>query len=131
MCRHSKRTLLITNRLTMARKSLCPDELGDSNFLIEECESVSVSEVLAEYRRTIKLQMLSSVFLVDGVEVSVSISRTHNGGERLWFKCPSCEARKGKLLKTPEGSLGCSSCLPVQYSSVRYKGMAEAGVKKT
>lgn len=109
-------------------KSLTPNDLGDSTMLIEDCVQVSVSELLQEYRKQIKEKILSSAFEVDGVGVKLDVTETHFGGSRYWFVCPTCSRRKGKLLRTPEGAIGCNSCLPVSYQSTRYKGMIETSV---
>jgi hypothetical protein len=109
-------------------KSLPSYDLGDSEMLVEDCVQVSVGEVLNEYKKQLKQQLLSSVFEVDGVSVKLNTTRTNFGGSRHWFVCPSCSKRKGKLLRTPEGEIGCNSCLEVSYQSTRYKGMVETAL---
>jgi len=109
-------------------KSLPPYDLGESETLVEDCVQVSVSEVLNEYKKQLKEQLLSSVFEVDGVSVKLDTTATNFGGTRHWFVCPGCSKRKGKLLRTPEGQIGCNSCLEVSYQSSRFKGMVETSV---
>lgn len=104
-------------------KSLTPYDLEESENLVEDCVGVSVSDVLNEYKKHLKQQLLSSVFEVDGVAVRLSTSKTQFGGVRYWFVCPNCAKRKGKLLRTPSGQVGCNSCLGVSYQSTRNKAV--------
>lgn len=124
-----KRTLVITNKLTMEQtKSLTPYDLEESENLVEDCVGVSVSGVLNEFKKQLKEQLLSSVFEVDGVVVRLTTSKTQFGGVRYWFVCPNCTKRKGKLLRAPSGQVGCNSCLEVSYQSTRNKRVTESAM---
>lgn len=96
------------------------------NLLVEDCQKVAVSEVLKKYRKDLKETILRSQFEMMTTTIRLTTSRTGNNGTRYWFLCPRCDRRVGVLLIHPlQGSLGCRTCLNLEYRQRRFKGMIE------
>jgi len=59
------------------------------------------------------------------VVLTIPIDRTpcHFGGDRPWFRCPECDARKAKLYKPPHGAgrFLCRDCHGLLYRSQTYR----------
>lgn len=106
-------------------KSMSSNNLGN-RFLVEDCQKVSVSDLLRDYKTQLKETILRSQFEMLNENVLITTSRTGNGGLRFWFACPKCRRRVGVLLKHPlQQELGCRVCLNLEYKKRRYKGMIE------
>lgn len=102
-----------------------------NRLLIEDCQKVSVTDLLKDYKQQLKQTMLRSQFEMLNENILITTSRTGNGGLRFWFACPRCRRRIGVLLKHPlQQELGCRKCLGLQYKARRYKGMIETKTLK-
>lgn len=93
-------------------------------LLAEECQKISLSEILEKVEQEIKKVLLQQCLEVSGIPVQISESKTGNGGIRYWFACPLCQKRCG-ILYQHQGALGCRNCLNVKYKKSAKKGMAE------
>jgi hypothetical protein len=94
--------------------------------LVEECPKIEVSDVLQEAKQQLLPVIMQNVAEISGYPVEFTTSKLAHGGERIWFKCPLCKARSGVLYKKPlDGTVGCRSCLELEYRSRRYRGMIE------
>lgn len=58
-------------------------------------------------------------------DIRISETTPHFGGQRLWFHCPQCDRRVGKLHLAP-GELYylCRSCANLTYQSTREPSLA-------
>jgi uncharacterized protein YlaI len=102
------------------------NDLGKT-FLVEDCQKVSVSDLLKDYKKKLKEAILKSQFEMLDENVLITTSKTGNNGLRFWFMCPRCKRRSGVLLKHPiQNVLGCRVCLGLDYKKRRYKGMVES-----
>lgn len=106
-------------------KTYAPHDLG-RQFLVEECQRVSINPFLRSTREKLKEVLLASEIKAAGILVSITTSQSPFG-TRYWFKCPLCEQRIGVLSIHPTTNLvGCRKCLGLEYRKRRYKGMVEA-----
>lgn len=102
-----------------------PNDSG--KFTVEKCRKISISDYIRQFRTQFKEAVVSSVAESVGTEIGIATTRTGFGGIRFWFVCPHCERKIGIILVHPiSGMIGCRRCLGVDYTSRRYKGMAEA-----
>ncbi len=100
--------------------------------LVEECPKIQVSKVLQVAKQQLLPVLMENITEVDGYPVELTTSKLAHGGERIWFKCPLCKARSGVLYKKPlDGTVGCRSCLGLEYRSRRYRGMVEDTILTT
>lgn len=63
------------------------------------------------------------------MDYCISLTRTypHFGGYRLWFLCPHCQSRAGKLYLAPGHRYYlCRKCADVTYQSTREMSLSEA-----
>jgi len=106
-------------------KTSTPNNLGKT-FLVEECQKIKIEDFLKQYQNKLKEIVLNSELEALGWNIGLSISKTHYGGIRFWFKCPICKFRVGVIFKHPlTSSIGCRGCLKLEYRKRRYKGMIE------
>jgi hypothetical protein len=63
----------------------------------------------------------------ESVRDEIQLTRTgcHYGGERVWFVCPGCLARRA-VLRMHRGRFRCTACHGLAYSSTRERGMLRA-----
>lgn len=102
-------------------KSINPYDLGQ-NSLVEQAEVIKIQDIIRQAQKGLKLALIGSQIEALGIKVEFSTSRTRFGGERLWFTCPMCHKRSGRLYRGQgEARLGCRECLGLIYSSQRYK----------
>ena len=100
--------------------------VSGATLLIEQCPKISVFEIVQEAKEQLLPAIASNIASVNGYEIEFTTSKLAHGGERLWFKCPQCEGRKGVLYSNAlNGSVGCKACLGLEYRSRRYKDMVE------
>ena len=85
---------------------------------ITVCESISVDELISEYNERFKEVFIKAKLNISGFDVQLTSSKTGFKGDRLWFSCPICKERKGKIYKHPlEQVIGCRECLNLEYES--------------
>lgn len=107
-------------------KSMTNNNLG-KNLLVEDCQKISVVDILRKYKLELKENLLRSQFEIMKMDIGLTTSQTGNNGTRFWFLCPTCNRRVGVLLIHPlQGHLGCRKCLNLEYKKRRYKGMLES-----
>lgn len=125
---------------------------GESKGTVEDCQSLSISKLT----RQIALcwdQTETGIFLAGSVLVNfelkgnqlrllycpraqpdwliderIALTRTfpHFGGSRLWFCCPGCQARVGKLYLAPGSTrYRCRGCANLTYQSTRGMSFAQ------
>lgn len=102
-----------------------PNNLGKT-ILVDECQKITMNKYLALARSKIKESILASELSVFTTPISFTTSHTGFGGMRHWFVCPACKNRKGVLFVHPiNETIGCRTCLQLEYRAQRYKGMVE------
>lgn len=105
-------------------KTIMPIDSGKT--LITTCQSVSVTDLLHTFKEEYKEIFLQSKISTLGIDLEFEKTKPKYGGDRIWFKCPSCKKRVEKVYKhSANKSLGCRSCLNLDYASRMYKGMPE------
>lgn len=106
-------------------KLMSVNNLGNI-FLVEDCDKISITDILREYKTKIKETLIRSKFNMLNENVIIAPTKTGNGGTRFWFICPRCKRRSGDLLQHPlQGILGCRICLGLEYKKRRFRGMIE------
>jgi len=68
--------------------------------------SITISKLIRDIRSDLLKELIGARLQLDGVEVSLTETIVNGGGKRLWFQCPLCGRRCGKLYQ----SLGHCSC---------------------
>jgi len=83
--------------------------------LIEHCQPVSVSSLgLAAFN--------PSSIEINGQLVKVTVTDCNYGGIRIWFICPNCQKRVGKLFRKPlSENFFCRDCNNLTYLSTRLR----------
>lgn len=105
-----------------------PHDFG-KKLLVEECQIIELSALLETYRSQIKQAVISAEIQALGTPITLTTTKTPFGGTRLWFCCPNCGARAGKLIVHPQNLLlGCRTCFKIDYRKHRYRGMVEAQI---
>ena len=94
----------------------------NTKFLIENTGSVSVEKFLKIARIEFKKFIINSNQKLGNINIGLTFSKTGFGGLRLWFICPICKSRVGKLYQYPLNNVfGCRKCLNLEYKSRKYK----------
>ena len=94
-------------------------------MISENCQKVSIDELVRLANKQLRQDWVKNRVELAGVGIGLVTSKTRFGGERLWFSCPKCQKRVGKLYRDQAGILGCRNCLGIKYAKSRYKGMVE------
>lgn len=101
------------------------DDYGNT-FLVEQCQKISINELIASFNKVRKLNFIKNQLDVAGISIDLIATKTGYGGLRYWFRCPQCEARVGVVYKhSLSHVVGCRLCLKLDYKSHRFKGMIE------
>lgn len=104
-------------------KIINPNDSG--KILVEHAEQIDINKLIREFNLQAKIAFIQSKLDIDGLNLELTTSKTRYG-ERLWFLCPQCRNRVGKLYKHPiTGLIACRQCNNLYYSSQRFKGMLE------
>lgn len=86
-----------------------------SKTLIEHCQPISASIL------ELTDANISSIE-IDGQLIKVTVTQCNYGGLRIWFVCPNCHKRVGKLFRRPLSSnFFCRSCNNLAYLSTRIR----------
>ncbi len=111
-------------------------------MIAEDCGVVDVAEVhraLKDYAHksacsigSLALRGLSVTLTLTGldgtrtrIDVDLTTTEPYFGGSRLWFLCPRCERRAGKLYIGEEPwQVGCQACLRLVYQTQYRKSRA-------
>lgn len=101
-----------------------PYDLGDFSQVAENCQKVSIDDLVRRANKGLKQSLINSQPELSGVKIAFKTSKTRFGGERLWFACPNCSRRVGTIYQD-QGKVACRHCLGLRYSKSRYKGMVE------
>jgi len=104
---------------------MTPNDLGNFSQVSENCQKVSIDELVRQSNSQLKRNWIANKLDVEGIKINFLTSKTRFGGERLWFACPGCGKRVGKLYQGQGGYLACRKCLGIKYKKSRYKGMVE------
>ena len=88
---------------------------NSGKILISTCQEISIDKLMQTFKKEYKRIFLKSV-ISDNVEF-VTTSQSI-GGERIWFKCPGCKERVGKLYQRSDiNIIACRKCLNLEYAS--------------
>jgi len=94
------------------------NDLGNffmSKTLIEYCQSISLADIQLSGPDLLSVEVNHQL-------VKVSITTCNYGGERLWFICPKCYQRVGKLFRKPLAqNFYCRMCNDLSYLSTRIR----------
>jgi len=96
-----------------------------SKTLIEHCQPISTSSLeLAGFSIT--------SIEINGQLVKISVTRCNYGGLRVWFVCPNCQKRVGKLFRKPLfEEFFCRRCNDLAYLSTRIRrSLIEGDIRK-
>lgn len=105
-----------------------PNDLG-SFLTVEEIQKVKIDDIVRSIKGELKKSLVLARLEALGISVTLTTSKTGFGGKRLWFECPSCEARVGVLFRHPiSEKIGCRKCTSIHYRTQRYKGMLESSL---
>ena len=106
-------------------KTIDPYDLG--NFNLEEyLPQADINDLVEKVNKDLKQILLKSEVDSLGFNIKFTTSRTRFGGKRIWFVCPACNKRVGKVYQHPSGGkIGCRNCLNLKYRKQKYKGMIE------
>jgi len=74
---------------------------------------ISVAALVREAREKLLESLVKSQLNVEGLDIQLCTSTTNWGGKRVWFVCPSCNRRCGKIIETDMGLL-CNKCIQSQ-----------------
>lgn len=77
-------------------------------------KSITIHELVRSVRSKVVEALIKSKLDLDGVTVRMTTTKTNGGGERLWFCCPSCDRRCGKLFCS-DSAFRCRKCLKPQF----------------
>ena len=90
------------------------------SILVEDCEAVKINDLLACVERKTREALLNAELEALGLPLTLTQSKTHFGGSRHWFVCPSCNKRIGILYRhvSADGLL-CRRSLGVDYRKHR------------
>lgn len=107
-------------------KTIKPIDSG--RFLVETAEQININDLIRQFYLQAKESFIKSQIEVDGLELELTTSKTRYG-LRLWFICPNCNKRVGKLYKHPlTSTIACRTCNNLVYKSQKFKGMLEQKV---
>lgn len=93
--------------------------------LIEHCQPISSNDL--------QLPDLDIVSVkIDGQIVKITLTICNYGGKRVWFICPKCHKRVGKLFRKPMAqNFYCRLCNDLTYLSTRLRrSTIEEDIKK-
>lgn len=71
---------------------------------------ITIEELVKKAKEKLLESLIQSQLQLEGIDVKLSTSVTNWGGKRIWFVCPNCNRRCGKILETQEG-FKCNNCL--------------------
>jgi len=72
--------------------------------------TITINKLIQEARSKLLRELVEAQLQLDGTDVSLTETVVNGGGKRLWFKCPKCGRRCGKLYQSFEVYL-CRKCL--------------------
>ena len=117
--------MLLLERINNLIKTMNPNDFG-KKILAEQCRKIDISELLREVKIGLRKSLLASKIETQGLNLTLTGSKTGFGGVRYWFNCPNCNRRVGVVYRhSLTGQLGCRLCLGLDYRKHRYKGMIE------
>ena len=84
-------------------------------LLVEDCQSISVEYLSLSGLSVFKVEL-------NGQSVKIVGTECYYGGKRLWFLCPQCQRRSGKLYRKPLlKEFLCRNCNNLTYQLTRYR----------
>ncbi len=109
-------------------KKLSPNDFG-KNILVENCQKIKMKDFLKVCRAEMKRTILNSEIEIKWLDINLTTTKTRFNGIRFWFLCPICGKRSAVLFEHPlTHQIGCRTCLGLDYSKRKYKGMIEETV---
>lgn len=101
---------------------------GNDLGTLEQLDSVSINSVLRQVKSAVLDDLLKEGIVVGKTNIKLTTSRTGQGGKRLWFRCPTCQKRVGRLYQIAN-RLVCRFCSQRYYQGQRFKEMIENCLK--
>src|SRR5258706_2107245 len=87
---------------------------------VETCPSVDIDDVVREAKKGLLAHLLKISLNTYGSNIAITSTKLYRGGDRIWFSCPNCKRRVGKLFMHPTG-IGCRKCKHLMYGKQRFK----------
>lgn len=104
--------------------------IDSGKFLVESTEQIDINKLIRQFNYKAKEAFIKSQVQIEGLELKLATSKTRFG-LRLWFICPNCNKRVGKLYKHPlTNVVACRICNNLDYRSRKFKGMIEQKIVK-
>lgn len=99
--------------------------IDSGKILIESVEQIDINRLIKQFKAEAKQSFIRSQINILGLELKLATSKTRYG-LRLWFTCPNCNKRVGKLYIHPlTKAVACRVCNNLDYRCRRFKGMIE------
>jgi hypothetical protein len=98
-------------------------EAGEAGYISGGLNWSRNGEKFANISYTFRGDTLTLIYTADGESVNYPVYITAtgqpNGGRRLWFTCPICSRRAGKLyyFRSNTGKFACRKCFRLTYES--------------
>lgn len=90
--------------------------ISEKNIFVENCQKIKIEDFLKEFRFELKKIIIESAIEVEGLDISLAVSKTNFGGTRFWFLCPLCGKRIRFIFQHPiTHRIGCRVCLVLKY----------------
>ena len=109
-------------------KSLNPYDFGNNFQLVENCQKISVDDLVRIATKDLKKRIVEAQIEALGINLNLTTTSTRFAGQRLCFQCPVCTKRIRTIYQTVNGSIACRACLGLKYKKRRYKGMIEQSI---
>lgn len=74
--------------------------------------TITISKLIRDVHHKLLRELVEAQLQLDGTEVSLTETIVNGGGKRLWFKCPECKRRCGKLIRDNRG-YKCIKCISI------------------
>jgi hypothetical protein len=71
---------------------------------------ISIDDIVKNAKDKLLESLVLSELNLEGIDIKLLTSFTNWGGKRVWFSCPTCKRRCGKILQTEEG-YKCNQCI--------------------
>ena len=99
------------------------------NSIVEYAQAIDINRIVKVAKERYKLALVEAQIEAVGTKVAICTTKTRFMGTRLWFICPQCNKRKGKLYSF-KSVVACRQCCGLKYKDQRYKGMCESQFAK-
>lgn len=90
----------------------------------ENYQKIRIEDYLRQARNSLKKAIVEAQITAGEHTITLTTSKTHYGGDRLWFECPQCNKKRGVLYLSPiDRRMVCRKCIGLIYRQQRFKGM--------